>query len=69
MILINKELEKLDIRFKIYNNIIYYVFSDDRERLCIFYFIKKKIFYITYNLSNYNEFYKNYNQFSRFIYI
>ena len=69
MILINEKLKKLDIRFKIRNNMIYYIFGDDRERLYIFYFIKKKIFYITYNLLNYNEFFKIYNRFLRFIYI
>ena len=36
--LINEKLKKLDIRFKIRNDLIYYILKNDREKLYIPYF-------------------------------
>ena len=65
----NRNLEKFNIRFKPRNNLIYYILRNNRERLYIPYFFKKKIFHIIYNLSDHNNFYKTYNRLSIFIYI
>ena len=53
----NEKLKKPNIRFKLYNNLVYYIFDNGRERLYISYSLKKEVFYIVYDLSNYREFY------------
>ena len=64
-----EEFEQSRIRFKFRNNLIYYIFDNERKRLCISHFIKKKVFYMIYDLLNYGDFHKTYNYLLSFIYI
>ena len=64
-----KELEQPKIRFKFRNDLLYYIFDDKHEKLCIFHFLKQKMFRIIYDLLNHDDFYKIYDRLLSSIYI
>ena len=61
--------ESLKIRFKLKKKLIYYINKDKRNYLYILEIIKDKVFYITYNLINYRDFYYIYNYLLNLVYI
>ena len=58
-----------DIRFKLRNELIYYVFDENKKRLYVSIILEQKIFRLIYNLNNYNDFYRIYNRIINSIYI
>ena len=64
------EKQSRDIRFRLRDDLIYYVFvAKNKKRLCVLAFIKQKIFRITYNFSNHDDFHRIYDRVVNFVYI
>ena len=61
---------RLNIRFKLRDELIYYTnFNDGRERLCIFNALKREIFELTHDRQHYKEFHKTYDRIISFVYM
>ena len=58
-----------DLRFEKYNDLLYYIVDEERQRLCISEFIKQKMFQIAYDQSYHDEFHKIYDRLRYTIYI
>lgn len=62
-------IEKRGIRFRLRDDLIYYVNGEGRERLCIPESLEAEIFRIAYNLANHSGFYRTYNRLASLVYI
>ena len=63
------EIEKPGLRFKLRNDLIYYVSGDGRERLCIPQAMEKDVFHMAHDLSNHGGFHRSYDRLSSSVYI
>lgn len=66
---ITKELEQPGIRFKLRNDLLYYVSGDGRERLCIPHSLEYEVFRMAYDLSNHGGFHRTYDRLSSSVYV
>ena len=60
---------KAEIRFKHRNDLIYYIIENGRERLCVFNFMKQKIFIMIYDFIHHDDFHRTYDKIAPSIYI
>ena len=65
--IIHKQLR--DIRFKLRNDLIYYMFKKNKKRLCISIIIKQKMFCLIHDLNNHDDFYRIYDKIINSMYI
>ena len=63
------ESEKPGLRFKLRNDMVYYVSGDGRERLCIPQALEKEVFHMAHDLSNHGGFHRSYDRLSSSVYI
>ena len=62
--------EKLKLRFKFREDLIYYTsYDDERERLCISEIMNKKIFQLVHDRQSYENFHRFYDRIVSLIYI
>ena len=60
---------KTRIQFKHRNDLIYYIIENGRERLCVFNFMKQKIFIMIHDFIHYDDFHRIYDKIASSIYI
>ena len=67
----NNEQFSRSIKFRLREKLIYYVFedNDNKNRLCISTSLKQKIFRMTHDLNNYDDFHKIYDKLVNFVYV
>lgn len=65
----SNEVEKPGIRFKLRNDLVYYVSGDGRERLCIPHSMEKEVFHMAHDLSNHGGFHRTYDRLSSSVYV
>ena len=59
-----------DIRFRLKNELVYYIFKTERkDRFCISAFMKQKIFRVAHDLNSHSGFYRIYDRLVNFVYI
>ena len=64
------KIQKIDLRFKLREDLIYYTnFNNKRERLYILNLLKKKIFKLIYDRQHYKDYYRTYDRISNSIYL
>ena len=60
---------KTKIQFKHRNDLIYYIIENDRKRLCVFNFMKQKIFIMIHDFIHHDDFHRIYDKIASSIYI
>ena len=58
-----------ELRFKYRQKFVYYMFDDERERLCVSTFMKQKMFQLTHDQIHHDDFHKIYDRIASFVYI
>ena len=58
-----------DIRFKLRDDLIYYASNENKKRLCVSTAMKQKIFKITHDLNNHDDFHRIYDRIVNSMYI
>ena len=58
-----------DIKFRLRNDLIYYVFEEEKNRLCISEIMKHEIFQMIHDLNNHENFHRAYDRLINFVYV
>ena len=71
IVIVNNETtsSKFDLRFKFWQNLIYFVIDDERERLCVLISLKQKMFQLVHDQTHHDNFYRIYDKIISSIYI